>query len=769
MKLKGRLRFKSIQAIVVVMFLFSSLRVINWFQYPYILASGDFRPPFLNEAFTSRVSSTWDEIDFGMPSIYSPRILDPFYFLMTVFQTFGLSLFLSEIVTVSVMYFLSSILMYVFVKQLTGNNITASFMAAIFMTSNVFLVNDREITAVGFIDTVLIILPGLIAFFRGLKTNSYKLIAISGMLSILTYATFPNYRTTLLSLIMFGLVSIFLSIRRKLPAESDKPGQLISYRISLSTKSLYRYIKGLAVFAAAFLLASIWIITIIVMNFGILTATYAAMNTPEFIVGLTRERAIYDVTRLIVKWAFYSGALGKPYIPYGIAYSTNPLLIILSYLPATIAFASLLFSKQRKVTIFFGIVAIVSLFLASGLSFNEYGNQLYSAIVGLPLLKAFREASNWMFFAVISLSILIGCTVSALCNRISHKALQFIAAGLMATLFISAAYPLVTGDVARNWLKPEIKGSTLPSSYFELNNRLSSEYWAIMLPQRGTYVIYNFSGVPFSSGNPYPLIFSKPVITGSGTEYVQSSNQELINRLHQLLQTNLTQNRKFLGILGIKYLVLDKDLISGNVYDANALDLGQNENFVLVKEWNEVVLFNNTYAVQKVYAADNLLDYTTLNDMHDVAENSDWNVLDRSVFLNSTSLKEITNKTLTTPENLVWQDKSPTNYEASATSKGPFVLVFLESYSSNWKLYVNGGLLPEANHLEVNSFANGWLIDNPGNITIRIEYQTQNLLVISTIASVLLPMGLLMFLSRKDIRKAFSSIAQKSLRKNGKE
>jgi hypothetical protein len=298
---------------------------------------------------------------------------------------------------------------------------------------------------------------------------------------------------------------------------------------------------------------------------------------------------------------------------------------------------------------------------------------------------------------------------------------------------------------------------------------LSSEYWAIILPQRGTYAVYNFSGDPFSIGNPYPLIFSKPVITGSGTEYVQSDNQELIKRLHQLLQANLTQNRKFLGILGIKYLVLDKDLISGNVYDANALDLDQNENFVLVKEWKEVVLFNNTYAVQKVYAADNLLDYTTLNGMHDVAENSDWNVLVRSVFLNSTSLKEMTNKTLTTPENLVWQDKSPTNYEASATSKGPFVLVFLESYSSNWKLYVNGGLLPEANHLEVDSFANGWLIDNLGNITIRIEYQTQNLLVISVIASVLLSMSLLIFLSRKDIKKAFSSIAQKSLRKNGKE
>ncbi len=536
----------------------------------------------------------------------------------------------------------------------------------------------------------------------------------------------------------------------------------------MSTKSLYRYVKGLAVFAASFLLASIWIITMIVMNFGTLTATYAAMDTSAFGARASSLK-MYEVTRLIAKWAFYGGALGKPYIPYNIVYLTNPLLIVLSYLPATIAFASLLFSKQRKVTMFFGIVAIVSLFLASGLSFNEYGNQLYSAIVELPLLKAFREASNWMFFAVISLSILIGCAVSALCSRFSHKALHIIAVGLMAALFLSAAYPLVTGDVARNWLKPEIKGSTLPPSYFELNNMLSSEYWAIMLPQRGTYVVYNFSGDPFSCGNPYPLIFSKPVITGTGTEYIQSGNQELINRLHQLLQTNLTQNRKFLGILGIKYLVLDKDLTFGNVYDANALDLGHNENFVLVKEWNEVALFNNTYAVQKVYAADNLLGYTTLNDMHDVAENSDWTVLDRSVFLDSTPLKEITNKTLTTPENLVWQDKSPTNYEASATSKGPFVLVFLESYSSNWKLYVNGGLLPEASHLEVNSFANGWLIDNPGNITIRIEYQTQNLLVISIIASVLLPMSLLMFLCRKDITKAFSSITQKFLRKNRKE
>lgn len=756
-KHRARLNLKSIQILILAIFFLFSLRVITWFQYPYILVSGDFRPTFLNEAFDKRVLNTWDEIDFGIPSVYSPRILDPFYFLMTVFQTSGLSLFSSEVVTVFAMYFVSSILMYVFVKQLTNNNLTASFVAAFFLTSNVYLINDREITAVGFIDSVITILPCLITFVRGLNRTSYKWMAVSGILCVLTFATFPNYRTTLVCLIMLGLVSFFFSIGRALQAGLKKKSSLVSFSISLNAKSLYRYLKLLAVFGIAFLLASIWVIALIVMNFGVLTKTYSEMTTPWFVGGLK----IYDVTRLIARWGFYSGELGRPYLPYDQVYLSNPLMIFLCYLPAVIAFGSLFLSKERKIAIFFGSVAIVSLFLTSGFSFSDYGKQLYSVLTALPLLKAFREASNWILFAIFSLSILIGCAVSAVSQRFNKKALRIAIVGLVAILFISTAYPLTTGDVSRNWLKPEIKGSYLPSSYFELNNVLSNEYWALFLPERGTYIVYNFSEAPFGSGNPYPLIFSKPVITGSGTEYVESENSELISELHYLLRTDLDGTPKFLGMLGIKYLILEKDLVGGNRYGISELKLDQNKNFVLANSWNELTLFNNTSAMKKIYAADNVLTGTSLDDLYQVTKQTDWSTLQHSVFVNSTSISKIENLTLKLPENLVWNEFSPTSYEVRLESKGAFALVFLESYDVNWKLFVNCNLVPEADHQEVATFANGWLISDIGKLTIKISYATQDLFTASVSASVISSALLLAFLGRAELKTMTSSVRRR--------
>lgn len=884
-KLIGKLHLKYTEVLVLAIFFLFSLRVINWFEYPYILTSGDFRPPLVHEAFAKRVLYTWDETDFGMPSVYAPRILDPFYFSVTVFQTLGVSLYESQILAVFLMYFLSSILMYMLVKTITNGNIIASFVAALFLTANIFLINDREVTAIGFIGTALMILPCLTTFAKGIKTRSYNLMAISGMLCALSYATFPNYRTTLTCLIMLCLILLFSSIGNGVHINFHKR---ISIKLSLSLQSL----KLLVTFGIAFLLVSTWVVTIILSNFDVLTAAYEEISTPWFVGG----RKIHYVTRLIARWGFDTGALDMPYIPYKDMYLSNPLMIFLSFLPAVIAFASILLSKEQKIIVFFGIVAIVSLVLTSGFSFIEYGDRIYFDLMGLPLLKAFREASNWIFFLIISFSILIGCTISTLCQKLKNKTLQILVICLVATLFLSTSYPLTTGDVARNWLNPNIRGSYLPNSYAEINNMFSSKYWAILLPQRHIYVIYNFSGVPFACGNPYPLIFSKPIISGSGTEYTQSQNLGLINGLYEWIQTDINYrniapegkasassneteeytsdkaidgqmwtrwaskvgvpqwfeiewNRtrellkiniffesayaedyiieawngsdwttiiseenntyaqrehpfpqptattkirlfftkaspfglvsiwelevyartegvpKFLGMLGVKYLVLEKNIILGNRSSVNELRLHESEHLSLTKEWGEVELFENIYALQKLYAADNLLSYTTIDDMYKVTENLEWNTLNHSAFVNSTSLDDITNKTLIAPKNFVWKEVSPTRYEAHIESNGPFMLVLLQSYSEQWKAYVDGNVIQETNHLKVNGFANGWLIEESGSLIITIECETQNIFIASIIASAIAPASLLMFLSRKDIKKAAHTIKSKFKRK----
>jgi len=882
-ELKKKLGLNSTELLVLIVFFLFSLRVLNWFEYPYIVIGGDFRQPLIQEAFLKRIIYTWDEIDFGIPSIYSPRILDPLYLFGTASQILGVSPYVSQIIAVFSVYLFSSILMYIFVKQLTKGNITASFVAALYLTSNVYLINDREATAIGFMDVALLVLPCLVTFAKGITSKSYKLVTVSGILCILTYATFPNYRTTLICLIMLGLTSIFFLIGKEIQIGLDsKKGSRKIFRISLDTTSLSHFLRLLVIFGIVFFLASIWVITIVFSNFDVLTTAYAEMSTPWFVGGLK----IFDVTRLIARWGFYSGALGKPYIPYRDTYLNNPLIIFLCYLPAILAFASLLLSKEHKITIFFGTIAIVATILTSGFSFNEYGHNLYLALMRSPLLLVFREASNWIFFVIFSLSILIGCTISALCYKFENKTSRIFVVILVATLFISTSYPLTVGDVTKNWVDPNIKGSYFPSSYVELNDMLQSEYWAIMLPQRSTYVVYNFTKGILGSGNPYPLIFSKPVISGTGTEYIEAENVDIITqKLNEIVRTNInyesvekrgkasassieaigfgphkaidgdvnytrwssdlgvpqwfeiewnktqellsmvvffesayakdytvetwnghnwttqivvenntfkechhtfqkptptlklrfnftkathfqlisiwelkvyaqpTEVSKFLGTLGIRYLILERKIVFGNYYSANELRLQENKKLSLVNDWEEVALFENEHALQKLYVAENVLNASSLDEMYERISDSEWTTLQYSVFLNLSSPNKMTNKTLIMPEEFTWKENSPTSYQADVKSKGPFILVFLENYDEHWKISVNGDPIPETNHLRANTFANGWLIDASGSLTITINYETQSFLLTSVILSVVLPTSLLMFLSIKDIRK----------------
>jgi len=873
--LREKLHLKSAEVLVLVVFFFFSLRVINWFEYPYIMVSGDFRPPLVKEAFVNRILYTWNEIDFGIPSVYSARILDPFYFLITVFQTLGINLYLAQIITVFLMYFVSSILMYVYVKQLTDGDVVASFIAALFLTANAHLVSDREQTAIGFINIVLMILPSLVTFTRGLKTKSLKWTAASGLLFLLTYGSFPNYRIALLCGIALALTALFLFMSRGLKANY----LVVSHRllnIGIDVDLLRAYLKHIFTFVASSLLASLWLIVLLITNLTGLFGLYKEMGGALFALNIQP----HDVLRLIAKWSFYEGALGQPYVPYRDFYTRDPLIVTLSYIPPAIAFASLLTSRSRKLTIYFGVVALFSLLLTSGL--NPYFGQLYFTLATqIPLMLAFREPTNWIFLVVLSYSVLIGIAFSALYHKFKKKKFQFAALGFAMVLFLSTTYPLVTGDVTRNWLKPSIKGSYYPSSYVELNNVLPSQYWSLLLPRRDTYVVYNFTEGLFGCGNPYPLAFSKPIISGVGTEYVQSENLELVNKLHELMLTNeniaskgkvsassiedvefgpekavdgqfqtrwsskkgvpqwlevdwnqtqpiseisivfeaayaedyrietwndtswVTQiivknstsyffwhsfphpirtarlrlcftkttevfpsisiwelevyarnpgTSKLLGMLGIKYLVLEKNITLGSTYDINRLDLNESENFVLAREWDEVALYSNAFALQKLYVSDNTVGYATLEDMCKIAENSQWENLQHSVFVNS-SLADLTmNNTLALPDNFVWMEHSPTSYEAHTESKGAFMLVFLESYDPHWKLYVNGSSIPERSHVKVNAYANGWLINDTGKLTIRVEYETQSLLATSIAASIVLVALLLTLLSRRELR-----------------
>ncbi len=139
-----------------------ALRVATWFEHPNILISGDYRPQLNQQAFTNRITYTWDQTDPGGPSVYAPKILVPSYFFMTVFNILQITS-TSQAIALFLMMFLSSVLMYMYTKKILGENVVAAFISGLYFTSNIFMINDREMTAVAFRYSA-VILPCIILF-----------------------------------------------------------------------------------------------------------------------------------------------------------------------------------------------------------------------------------------------------------------------------------------------------------------------------------------------------------------------------------------------------------------------------------------------------------------------------------------------------------------------------------------------------------------------------------------------------------------------------
>jgi hypothetical protein len=763
-RFRTRIHLNHVEALLLVAFLLVNLRVINWFQPPYVVMGGDLRPPVFPNAFLNGVMYTWNEIDWGVPSIYSPRIFDPLSFFSTLFQRAGIDVSVSQLMTTYLIYVLVSLLVYFLVKRLTNGNIIAAFIAGLFFTSNVHLIVDREQTAIGFIDMSLLILPCLVLFVEGLKKKSYGIIAISGFLFTLTYGAFPNYRAPVLCGVCLFVMFLFLYLNEGLSIGYRKDSKFLD--VSLDWGLARVYLGSLLLFLVAVIFASIWVIALVSANFNTLLAAYSQTTTTVSSYGLLIQP--HDVLRLIAKWSFYSGALGNYYTPYSVVYLGNPVLIVLSYVPTILAFSAVFVSKSRKLAIFFASVAVVFLAFTSGFTPTFY--KLYVWLANnFPLMTAFREPTNWVFIVVLSFSILIGLSVSTFHRRIKNSVLRLLAVVLVIALLFYVSYPLFTGAVTENWLNTNFKGSYLPPYYEEAENAIPSSYWTLLLPQRLTYVTYNFSnGQMLACGNPYPLVFSKPFLSGGGTEYVRSNNLDLLNEVYELMLTNgpgnvapegtalassvekeglvpanaidgdyntrwasehgmpqwfeidwntteqlsevkiyfehayaidytietwngtswiiqatITNNTnlepeyvftqvafatklrvtftkaspfnmvsmwelqtytrndaasKFLGMVGIKDFLVEDDIISGNLSSVNDLRLlNESSEITLINNWDGASLYENSHALEKFYAADNIIPFSNIDDMYDSINETVWSTLQHSAFIDTTN------------------------------------------------------------------------------------------------------------------------------------
>lgn len=92
---------------------------------------------------------------------------------------------------------------------------------------------------------------------------------------------------------------------------------------------------------------------------------------------------------------------------------------------------------------------------------------------------------------------------------------------------------------------------------------------------------------------------------------------------------------------------------------------------------------------------------------------------------------------------LTYKKLNPSSYTVSIeNAQQPFVLSLNQSYHDGWQAHYESGELVSG-HLEINNFANGWVIDRPGKTTISIRYAPQKMFTygsrITIIMLILLP------------------------------
>jgi hypothetical protein len=69
---------------------------------------------------------------------------------------------------------------------------------------------------------------------------------------------------------------------------------------------------------------------------------------------------------------------------------------------------------------------------------------------------------------------------------------------------------------------------------------------------------------------------------------------------------------------------------------------------------------------------------------------------------------------------VTWAEANPMAYRISATLQGKCTVIFRQSFSPIWSISVESGTAKLGDHLQVDGFANAWLVDGSGPVTFRI-------------------------------------------------
>jgi len=652
---------------------------------------------------------TWFDVSLG----YINTSIQPslFFLLTSLLRLVGFSLVSIQYLTFSFILLISSIAMYFLTKELFSDFDNVNFIAlfsAFFYILNPYTMNVWHRFVSSIFGLPLMPLVFLITI-RILKKPSFKYSFLFAIIILLFSLDAVNPAFFIPVFIPSIIYALFETLRNK---------KQILIRI--------KYI-GLGIILAI-LLNLWWIINSILT----LKQIYNLSGVPTLLTNIGALRVMsehYPISHI-------SRLLDTITIPwYGINYQPGWIEILIPLLVIT----GICFYIKNKKVIILTVIIIIGLFLGKGL--QPPGGKIFEwMFLNIPGFAMFRKSfEKFGLILPFCYSFLISIGLFKIIKLVKFKALKILTTiPVIILLLVLSVWPMWTGDVF-SFSEVDIPSECefipttkvkMPEYWYEaasIVNLDKEDYRLVFLPQAQFDAItykweYGYYGNDTTSINylfENPVI-SKPVIITNSENYRKTV---LDNNFFKKVEIT----PQLFSFLNIRYILVRNDISPISLGNAELMVpfetiknlLESSENIEKIKTFDKIDIYklDDNYFLPHIYIPKEII-YTdkTIEEPPSVIGKSNY-PLRSAIYLNN----QINNSGKDLPESsenlevprITFIKINPTKYKIKVeNAKEPYILVFLESFHKNWKLYINKTNIdnPDSNKIykeEVASYFNG--------------------------------------------------------------
>jgi hypothetical protein len=450
--------------------------------------------------------------------------------------------------------------------------------------------------------------------------------------------------------------------------------------------------------------------------------------------------------------------------PYAPAYST-PLLLAVVFVPALLAFSALLNGRiPRHIVLPATTIALVLLLICTALHGPWQSINLF-LFQHVPFFWLFRQPdTKFLGYIVMVYAVLIGYQAEWLTAWIAHlvwrrpwmaRSARVGTVALLGSLFVIAAFPIVTGQVAG--AATDHRRSTIitnrmavPAYWFELARFLSQhdpQARILVLPNDDFYAMPYRWGF-YGSDLLVTELLPNPAVILSNASLGYTSNTSTYNQLTGELLTDLSRARHvslipLLAAQGITY-VLQRNDIDTSSPTRHILPARQVTSFLHGQQGIHRV---RSFGLLDLYVVDRRHYvppvYTVPLSRAAIARFGPQRTASQTVMaalgFSSAGVFRPGNRAPHVTQ-VRWAQENPARWSVRiGPTAGPLVLVLSALYHPYWHACLVpagapvwpwtcwfNGFMPASTHVRPGGFANGWLIDRAGRYTLILDYGFQH-------------------------------------------